>query len=229
MSDQKQVQGQEFQKERTRYLAIVCYSDPDPLIKYYNTLKWAWIIHDKDFNEDGTSVEPHYHLYLYIKNAVEADKQYNIIKSSGIMQGTVLIEACRNKQALLDYFTHSEHYSKTVYSTTCIKSNFNVSESAALAEREYTKTEKAKRLIEDLKLMSAGRLDVFSYLENDPLRVYQPYVLKSWVEIFRFPQFTLPPPCVPPEQIEKKKDYELLEQFRDKPIKDDEDDDDLPF
>ena len=41
----------------------------DRIVKLLEPLLWAGILHDKDVNEDGETVEPHIHLMMYFKHA----------------------------------------------------------------------------------------------------------------------------------------------------------------
>lgn len=59
---------------RSRSFMLILYPDDDSHIKCLDSIinseyKYAYILHDKDINEDGTLKKPHYHVVLYFDNA----------------------------------------------------------------------------------------------------------------------------------------------------------------
>ena len=173
---------------RTRYLSIVCYSEPLPLIRYYDPYQWAYILHDKDYDKDGNLIEPQYHLYLRLHNAVELEKQAKKVKSLDIMQGNVFFQACYSPTALLQYFTHSDCPSKTVYSSDCIKSSFDVSQFISRESKALEKANKSQLFYEDCILLSQGKINQHEFIKRDFNRVYQMPLVEKICFGFRNPQ-----------------------------------------
>lgn len=130
---------------KTRTVTMSLKQDITHLVEQYP--KYAWILHDKDFNPDtGGLKEPHYHIYLEFPNP----RSLNAIASElGIEPH--MIEVVRNKQGILAYLTHSRSPEKYQYDVSEVHSNF-----------EIKRIEEALTMIVILKLVQeVGSFDEF--------------------------------------------------------------------
>ena len=79
------------------------------VLKAKEGMKYAYILHDKDINEDGTTKPPHYHIVLNFKNIVSITE---IAKAFRIETQYVNVpKATKWRNAFLDcvnYLTHSD-------------------------------------------------------------------------------------------------------------------------
>jgi len=95
------------------------------VIEEYDTIKeWAYILHDKDKNEDGSNKEPHYHVYLWFQSPTQSDL---VAKWFELPQNFISKVKGRKKDILL-YFTHKNAPTKHQYQDEELKSNFSVKE-----------------------------------------------------------------------------------------------------
>lgn len=95
------------------------------VIEEYDTItEWAYILHNKDTNEDGSNKEPHYHVYLWFKNPIQSDL---VAKWFELPQNFISKVKGRKKDILL-YFTHKNAPTKHQYQEEELKSNFSVKE-----------------------------------------------------------------------------------------------------
>lgn len=94
---------------RARIVTFSVKQDVTTLVEKH--AKWAWILHDKDVNEDtGEVKEPHYHYYIEFPNSryiASVAKEFDIPEN--------MIEVVRNKTGVLRYLTHSTEDSKSKY------------------------------------------------------------------------------------------------------------------
>ena len=106
--------------------SIVCYQPltQEDIIDLGIT-RWAFILHDKDLKEDGTSKEPHYHYYIKIPARKRISTLINYFKK---YETTFRFEKCNNTATLLRYFIHYNEEDKTQYNKEEIYSNFDIEE-----------------------------------------------------------------------------------------------------
>lgn len=90
------------------------------LIQKYN---YAYILHDKDTNDDGTLKKEHIHLLLFFKNARWGT---SILKEINI-DNTNLIEFRENKSNAIQYLVHSNNLDKYQYPLENIISDIDIS------------------------------------------------------------------------------------------------------
>lgn len=112
--------------KRIRTIEIILYLDNtshlellSELIKKY---KYAYILHDKDTNDDGTLKKAHYHLLIFFDNARWTDailKEINIDNKN-------LIEFKDNKVYAIRYLIHSNNKDKFQYDIDNIITNVDI-------------------------------------------------------------------------------------------------------
>ena len=141
--------------------SLVVYDKNDlDLLLNYNVKRWAYILHDKDKNDDGTPAEPHYHLFLSFlspRRKLWLDTFKAIKKPSQ----NIFCEPCRDLDALLLYFTHFNDPDKYQYLRDSIQSNFALDEAEQITHKRY-------ELYQQLKQMANNKGDWLDIYENDP-------------------------------------------------------------
>lgn len=72
---------------------------------------WAYIYHDRDYKDDGTLKEPHYHIVARYSNFRTG---FAVLKDFVGNQNS-FCEKCKSLQASYDYLTHKNEPDKTLY------------------------------------------------------------------------------------------------------------------
>ena len=115
-------------KMNKRYycVEIILYTDNSvhiellrDLIKKYD---YAYILHDKDKEDNGTFKKPHYHLLIFFPNARWGSSILKEIK----IDNSNLIEFRDNKVAAIQYLLHSNNLDKYQYPIEDIISNIDI-------------------------------------------------------------------------------------------------------
>ena len=104
---------------RTRTVTISVKQNITELIEQYG--KYAWILHDKDTDENGVLKDPHYHIYLEFPNARGLN---SIADELGIAPN--MVQIVRDKKGLLAYLTHRNSPEKWQYDDSEIHANFEI-------------------------------------------------------------------------------------------------------
>ena len=76
--------------------------------------EYAYILHEKDIEADGSLKKPHYHIYLKFTKRI---RYRSIAKKFGIAPNNALIQSCRNKILSIRYFVHLDDPEKYQYNT----------------------------------------------------------------------------------------------------------------
>ena len=98
--------------------------DIEKVINSYRTIKeWAYIIHDKDVQEDGSPVEPHIHLYL---NFGQSNAKFETVAKWFDDGEQRVHKVTGRKSDVLLYLTHKNKPHKHQYSDEEVKSNFDI-------------------------------------------------------------------------------------------------------
>lgn len=125
------------------------------VIEKHSTIKhWAYIIHDKDKEENGTPVEPHIHVYL---NFGKSSAKFEDVAKWFNDQPQYVSAVKGKKSDMLKYLTHKNAPSKYQYETCEIKSNFDISQ--AIIEDEKTDIDALLRKIADGTIREYNRFD----------------------------------------------------------------------
>ena len=106
--------------------------------KCYETFKeqlidceYAYILHDKDINEDGNTKAPHFHLYIRYSNALTLNSMSNKFDGAHI-------EKPNNKEYCLQYLIHRNDPEKFKYNSDNVISN--ISGIKEILNREWKET-----------------------------------------------------------------------------------------
>lgn len=112
---------------RTRNWSLVTYLTPvtltERLFALDNVRYFAFILHDKDKNEDGTLKDKHIHLALVLNSArtlAQLAPRFTDINSNA---GNCFGQPTRSNAAIIDYFIHKNEPDKYQYPIDCICSN----------------------------------------------------------------------------------------------------------
>ena len=108
-------------------------------------IKYAYILHDKDVNEDGTLKAPHWHIMLKFNDT--QDSMY-ICKWFGIEEQYVIKSRTGRFDSMLCYLIHANSQDKYQYSCKEVYSNFNY-ESVIEKYKNSLRLEHILRSIED--------------------------------------------------------------------------------
>lgn len=120
---------------------------------------YAYIIHDADTREDGTLKEPHWHIYLRLKDST--DSKY-IAQAFGVPEQYINRVKGKWVDALM-YCTHENAPEKYQYSEDDVTSNFDFH---AVKEKEKAKKAKDARLLEIIDGIDTGLIREYNYFEH---------------------------------------------------------------
>lgn len=81
--------------------------------QYY---QYAYILHDKDFTDDGTIKKSHYHVVVQFKNA-----KWNTSIAEELKITDNYIQQCRNLELALEYLIHRNEETKFQYDIDEVK------------------------------------------------------------------------------------------------------------
>lgn len=152
--------------DRSRNFSLTSYLDEQQLqmclLQHSNQIKvYAYALHDKDKNEDGTEKEPHFHIILCLYNATSITavrRWFSGYKDKDNKDINTLGQKCNNIFSAYDYLTHNTPQSieqgKYQYSKDIIKTN-NLKYFKASEESEFDNM----------------TLAIIDMLNNVPLRV----------------------------------------------------------
>ena len=134
-------------KWRDRTMALLLYPEDVTHQKAIEKIKqsydYAYILHDKDCDDDGVIKKAHWHIVLRFKN-----QQWNsaIAKDLGITPN--YIEKCKNFDNALQYLIHYNDSDKYQYSLDEVKGNLKSRLKEKINVSNKTEGEKVMELIE---------------------------------------------------------------------------------
>lgn len=141
--------------------SLVVYNKADlNSLLFYDVKRYAYILHDKDVNEDGTPAMPHYHLFV----SFERPRRKQWLDTYKFLHNPVeniLCEPCKELDALLLYFCHFNEKEKYQYPRADIVANFPLSKAEESAHKRYDTLQTLKAIVED-------KADWLTLYENDP-------------------------------------------------------------
>lgn len=83
--------------------------------------QWAWIVHDKDVEEDGSLKQPHVHWVGSVANPIPLTTV-----SNRLTVPEQFVEFVKNWKGSIRYLVHASNPEKTQYSVDAVHSNFEV-------------------------------------------------------------------------------------------------------
>lgn len=118
--------GKEDMNKRYYLVEIILYTSNLEHMKLLKELKskynYAYIIHDKDTNDDGSLKKEHIHLLLFFNNARWGSSILKEIK----IDNPNLIEFKENKASAIQYLIHSNNTDKFQYNMADIESDIDI-------------------------------------------------------------------------------------------------------
>lgn len=126
----------------TQMYSLVVYNKSDlDLLLTYNVKRYAYIYHDKDIiTVEGVEEPktPHYHVFISFKTPrrkLWLDTFKSIHKAN--IKENILVEPCKDLEALLIYFTHEKQLDKHQYDRKDITSNFDINQADTVSNKNY--------------------------------------------------------------------------------------------
>lgn len=137
---------------RSRSFSIVTYLAPQQLeqillLNSKDILRYAYIVHDKDLNEDNTPKRTHIHLYLYFNNKKSVSQIKDMLSVYDTLDIKInsLIQIAKNQVAVIQYFTHQNEPKKVQYEEDFIFSkNLNIQK---ILETRLTVEDKSTEIV----------------------------------------------------------------------------------
>lgn len=120
----------------SRAWEVVVYPDSES----YNTavvlakvtdyfVQWCYILHDKDFNDDGTPKKAHYHVYGKLDTPRAPQSVANYL---GV--GVSSLRIVSSWRSAVRYSVHLDHPDKYQYSVDSLLSNFDVNKFLSVSD-----------------------------------------------------------------------------------------------
>lgn len=112
----------------SRTWEVVIYPDSESYVaaevlakvtQYFS--QWCYILHDKDFNDDGTSKKAHYHVYGKLDTPRNPQSVANAL---GV--GVASLRAVSSWRGAVRYTVHLDHPVKHQYSVDDVVANFDL-------------------------------------------------------------------------------------------------------
>ena len=111
-----------------RNFSLISYCREDDIKKVIqdhnnNIRAYAYILHDKDINEDGSPKVPHYHILLLLKSATTSSaicKWFTGITDIDGCPVNTFAENIYNVSIAFDYLSHKDYPNKAQYSEDSI-------------------------------------------------------------------------------------------------------------
>lgn len=114
--------------KRVYFVEVILYLDNDLHMNFlYDIIKkydYAYILHDKDLNEDKTDKKPHFHLLLFFNNARYIN---SIFKEFNLDNNNLIEFAKKDKVHTIRYLIHCDNNEKFQYSIEDIHTNLDLS------------------------------------------------------------------------------------------------------
>ena len=150
-------------KSRSAHCIVYPESCPDIefAINKLEPVRYAYILHDADTDENGELKKSHYHVYLYFENAryfSSIANQFCIAENN--------IEPVKNVRSLIRYFSHIDYSDKFQYNYKDIIS-FNLDIDKHYADiSECTRINSMLDLIEDCLSKGMSTIDIMRECAN---------------------------------------------------------------
>ena len=129
--------------------------------------KYAYILHDKDVDDDGNLKTPHYHVFIWLKNAY--DSKY-IAEWFGVKEQ--YINRIQSEVSALEYLTHLNAPQKFQYSADEVISNFDIGKTI---DKEKEKMSHNSRLSDILTAIDNGDIREYNIHEYLTIQEYDKF------------------------------------------------------
>lgn len=113
--------------ERVYFVEVILYKDNLQHLNLLTTLTnkydYAYILHDKDLDDNGELKKEHFHLLLFFKNA----RYFSSILKSIEIDNPQLIQKKKDKRLSIRYLIHADSPNKYQYSLDELHTNIDLS------------------------------------------------------------------------------------------------------
>lgn len=142
--------------------SLICYPEScnieESLLYFRDVLEsYAYILHDRDYNEDGTLKKPHYHVYLEFSKPVSSNTICNHFNVK-------VWESVKNMNGVIQYMTHKRYPNKAQYSWKEIK-YFNIDVENICEKMQSCANNEQETLVLILMYIKTNEVDFCDLLE----------------------------------------------------------------
>lgn len=143
--------------KKSRCFTIIAYEEDPRFNDIMNVIKdkapsWAYIMHDKDVDDDKELKKPHFHFVVYFDNALNIDGVFR--KFDGIIPQNY-IQYHDNLRRAIRYLPHLDTPTKFQYLVESVVSNFDVSRYLSV------KVNEDKEIFEILEKIEIGEIRTY--------------------------------------------------------------------
>lgn len=144
---------------------------------------YAYILHDKDINEDGSAKTPHVHLVgIYHTNRQRLSTILNDLSCHIEVNALAIsIDKCSDFAMSVQYLIHRNNENKYHYALTSICSNLQINELQQYMERESTQLSTTALL--DIVSSAKSKVEVYSKIGLEYYRQYRQVINDLWFEL----------------------------------------------
>jgi len=158
-------EGKLMEKFRSRKFCLLLYPLEDEThakaLEYIKlNYDYAYIVHDKDKNEEGELKKSHTHVIIALPNA-----KWNTALSEDLGIPTNYIEKCRSYDNALEYLIHYNDDTKFQYDISCVRGNLIKELNKVIANDGKDENVKAYELIDFIRNYD-GILDEFDFTQH---------------------------------------------------------------
>lgn len=136
------------------------------LLEVLNPDEYAYILHDKDVNADGSPKEPHIHLLLYKKNHMRLTKLLTFTEQA------TRVEVPRSKKYAYEYLTHRNDPDKVAYNTNEIH-EFHKGDNTFSVTAQEAREQRNLSMLDDI--VNLSRRQMAEKYGGDYIKNYQRY------------------------------------------------------
>lgn len=140
-------------------------------LQHKDVKQWAYILHDKDKNEDGADKEPHRHVLVIVKANKSIDAMRRMFESE---EGNTLFKPIDEIQHDYRYLTHKDDESKYKYNSEDIKCS-STEYWAKVSRDEETESKTNEDFINDLEDPKMTRRNLAIKWGRDYMKNYRAY------------------------------------------------------
>jgi len=138
--------------------------------------EWAYILHDKDTNEDGTLKEPHWHIEMRL---TRGRRLSDIASWFGLPVKYIQTSKSGKFEPMLQYLIHENAPEKYQYKEEEVTANFDYLERMKIIRKELAKKEvqkaKENRINEILEMIRNGTIRDYNINDFVSIREYDKY------------------------------------------------------
>ncbi len=123
-------------------------------------IKWCYILHDKDTNEDGTLKAPHWHIFVKLANGRNFGE---IAEWFGVPVQQVEKIKCGRYDGAVPYCIHKNNPEKYQYSPEEVKASFDYLALLKKQDKKFNYEQRKKEIIEQI---AEGTIRIFNLYEH---------------------------------------------------------------